>query len=52
MRIDGLFEVKRAGGKFAMPWKISVRIGRPMNFAVESDPSQIAAELQNAVATL
>ena len=52
MRIDGLFEIKRAGRKFAAPWKISVRIGRPMNRAVESDPSQIAAELQNAVATL
>ena len=29
MRIDGLFEVKQAGRRFAAPWKISVRIGTP-----------------------
>jgi long-chain acyl-CoA synthetase len=52
MRIDGLFELKRAGRKFAAPWKISVRIGRPMSFEGGSDPSHIAGELQRAVATL
>jgi len=52
MRIDGLFELKRAGRKFAAPWKISVRIGRPMSFEGETDPAHIAAELQKAVETL
>ena len=33
MRIDGLFEFKKAGKKFAPPWKITVRIGEPMSFA-------------------
>jgi long-chain acyl-CoA synthetase len=49
MRIVGLFEVTQAGRKFAPPWKIGVRIGRPMKFAVGSDPEQIAGELRSAV---
>ncbi len=52
MRIDGLFEVKQAGKKFAKPWTISVRIGKPMNFAPGTDPRKIAAELQNAIEVL
>jgi long-chain acyl-CoA synthetase len=49
MKIVGLFEVKRAGRRFARPWKIGVRIGRPMQFAAGNDPAQIARELQSAV---
>jgi long-chain acyl-CoA synthetase len=49
MRIVGLFEVTQAGKKFAPPWKIGVRIGRPMKFAAGSDPEQIARELRSAV---
>jgi long-chain acyl-CoA synthetase len=52
MRIVGLFEVKQAGRRFAAPWKISVRIGRPMRFAAGSDPGEIARELQEAVEAL
>jgi len=52
MRIVGLFEVKQSGKKFARPWKIGVRIGRPMRFAADSDPAQIARELQSAVEAL
>jgi long-chain acyl-CoA synthetase len=49
MRIDGLFEIKKAGKKFAAPGKIQVRIGKPMQFAPESDPEEIARALQKAV---
>jgi long-chain acyl-CoA synthetase len=49
MRIDGLFEVKQAGRKFAKPWTIRVRIGKPMIFPAGTDPQEIAAELQRAV---
>jgi len=49
MRIDGLFEVKQSGRRFAAPWRISVRVGEPMRFPPESDPQKIAAELQKAV---
>lgn len=52
MRIDGLFEYKSAGRRFAAPWKISVRIGQPMNFPPEMDAAKIAAELQQAVERL
>jgi long-chain acyl-CoA synthetase len=52
MRIDGLFELKRAGRKFAAPWKICVRIGKPLTFPPGSDPEKIAAELQRAVELL
>jgi long-chain acyl-CoA synthetase len=52
MRIDGLFEVKQAGKKFAKPRTISVRIGKPMRFPPETDPQKIASELQKAVEAL
>jgi len=52
MRIDGLFEIKNAGKRFAAPWKIGVRIGQPVNFPMGTDPAIIAAELQRAVEQL
>ncbi len=52
MRIDGLFEVKQSGRRFAAPWKIAVRIGVPMKFPPGSDAQKIAAELQEAVQKL
>lgn len=51
-RISGLFEVKRAGKRFAAPWKIRVHIGQPMEFEPGTDPAQIAAELHKAVELL
>ena len=52
MRIGGLFELKQAGRKFASPGKIHVRIGKPITFAPESAPEQIARDLQRAVEAL
>jgi long-chain acyl-CoA synthetase len=52
MRIDGLFEIKNAGKKFAAPGKIQVSIGKPVQFAPESDPEEIARALQKAVEDL
>ncbi len=52
MRIDGLFEVKQAGKKFARPGKIRVRIGKPVRFESTADPQWIARELQNRVREL
>jgi long-chain acyl-CoA synthetase len=52
MRIDGLFEYKKAGRKFAPPWKIAVRIGSPVKFAAGTSAAAIAAELQERVAAL
>jgi long-chain acyl-CoA synthetase len=52
MRIDGLFEVKKAGRKFAWPHTIRVKISAPVRFEPGSDPQSIAKELQNRVEEL
>ena len=52
MRIDGLFAIKNARKKFAAPGMIQVRIGKPVQFAAETDPEEIALVLQKAVANL
>jgi long-chain acyl-CoA synthetase len=52
MRIDGLFEVKQAGRRFAAPWKICVRMGAPMNFPPGTGAEEIAADLHRAVQRL
>jgi len=52
MRIDGLFAIKKAGKKSAAPGKIQVLIGKPVEFAPESDPEEIARALQKAVENL
>ena len=52
VRIDGLFDVKQAGRKFARPGQVKVRIGAPIQFAPGSDPEWIARELQKMVEQL
>ncbi len=52
MRIDGLFEVKQAGRRFAPPGKIRVLIGKPIGFTAGIDPGQRARDLQKAVEAL
>ena len=51
MRIDGLFEVKQSGKKFARPGQIKVKIGAPIKFA-DRDPEEIAKELGKIVERL
>jgi long-chain acyl-CoA synthetase len=52
MRIDGLFELKKAKKKFAAPGTIKVKIGAPLRFPRNSPPEWIASELQRAVESL
>jgi len=52
VRIDGLFEVKQAGRKFAWPGEIRIRIGASQRFPPDSDPARIVQELQKAVESL
>jgi long-chain acyl-CoA synthetase len=52
MRIDGLFEVRQHGRKFAPPGKICVRIGKLLKFAAATPAEQIAQQLQSAVERL
>lgn len=49
IRLDGLFEVKQAGKKFAPRGQIKVRIGAPITFPPDSDPQWIASELQKII---
>ncbi len=52
MRIDGLFELKQAGKKLALPGKVHVKIGFPIKFGIAEDPEKIAKELQKKVEEL
>jgi long-chain acyl-CoA synthetase len=52
MRIDGLFELKRAGKRIARPGKIQIRIGKPAQFAPETPPEEIARSLHEIVEKL
>lgn len=49
VRIDGLFDVKKTGKKFAPPGKIVIRIGKPVQFEQGRDPAAIAKELREIV---
>jgi long-chain acyl-CoA synthetase len=52
LRIDGLFQIKQSGKQFALPGKIRLRVGEPVQFAPRTDPQKIAEELQRRVAEL
>jgi long-chain acyl-CoA synthetase len=52
MRIDGLFDVKQAGKKFAWPGKVKVKIGTLVQFEPGSNPERIARGLQKRVQAL
>jgi long-chain acyl-CoA synthetase len=52
MRIDGLFELKRARKRIARPGTIQIRIGKPVKFAEETPPEEIARALQKIVEDL
>jgi long-chain acyl-CoA synthetase len=52
VRIDGLFELKKAGRRMARPYQITVKIGPPVRFETGRDPAQIAAQLQETVERL
>jgi len=52
LRIDGLFELKAAGKKFAAPWRICVRIGKPTRFEPTAKPEETASQLEKAVRDL
>jgi long-chain acyl-CoA synthetase len=52
MRIDGLWEVKLTGWRFARPGKVRVTIGVPVSFPSETPPEQIARDLHSRVAAL
>jgi long-chain acyl-CoA synthetase len=52
VRIDGLFELKKAGKHRAWPGAVRVSIGAPVRFESGASPEAIAAELEGRVAAL
>src|SRR3989442_454180 len=52
MRIDGLFELKQAGKKFAKPHPVQIKMRLPLRLAPGIDPQQIARDLQKKVEEL
>jgi long-chain acyl-CoA synthetase len=52
LRIDGLFALKQAGRKTARPGQVRVTIGDPVRFQPETDPEEIARELERRVVAL
>jgi long-chain acyl-CoA synthetase len=46
MRIDGLFELKKAGKRMTRPYQVKVRIGPPIKFPPGSNPQDIAEQLK------
>ena len=52
VRLDGVFELKQRGARFARPGAVTVTIGVPARFEPGVDPEQIARELERRVADL
>lgn len=52
IRIDGLFELKRAGRRMARPGEVTVTIGRPIQIDRTAEPESIARELESRVKSL
>ena len=52
MRIDGVFELKQAGKKFARPGQVKVKIRAPVRYSPGGDPAWIARDLQRIVEQL
>jgi long-chain acyl-CoA synthetase len=51
-RIDGLWELKQAGARWARPGKIHVMIGAPVEFSATQTAEEITRELERRVAAL
>jgi long-chain acyl-CoA synthetase len=52
MRIDGLWELKKAGRHFAWPGEISVIIGEPVTYSPRQDPEAVTTDLAKRVRAL
>jgi long-chain acyl-CoA synthetase len=52
MRIDGLWELKKADRHFAWPGEVSLTIGEPVTYSPQQDPQAIASDLAEHVRAL
>ena len=52
MRIDGLWELKKAGRHFAWPGEVSVIIGEPVTYSPQQGPEAVTTDLAKHVRAL
>ena len=53
VRIDGLIELKLSGRRgFTSPHRVTIRLGDPVTYPPDSDPAEIAADLERRVKEL
>jgi long-chain acyl-CoA synthetase len=52
MRLDGVWQMKRERRRLAHFGEITVRIGKPVTFAVGTPPEEIARQLESIVQSL
>ena len=52
MRIEGAYEIRKAGTRFNRPGCVRVYIGEPVEFPAASDPQQLAQLLEDRVKAL
>ena len=52
IRIDGLFKLREAGKKFALPGTIRILIGQPVRYEPTGDPEQIALDVRTRMTNL
>ena len=52
IRIDGLWELKKAGRHFAWPGEVSVIIGEPVTYSPQQDPEDVTSDLAKHVRAL
>jgi 1-acyl-sn-glycerol-3-phosphate acyltransferase len=52
MRIDGLWELKRANRHFAWPGEVSLIIGKPVTYSPQQDPEAVTTDLAEHVRAL
>jgi long-chain acyl-CoA synthetase len=52
LRIDGLWELKRANKHFARPGEVSVTIGEPLRYSARDKPEEITQDLEERVRAL
>jgi long-chain acyl-CoA synthetase len=52
MRIDGLYDLKKAGKWHADPGSVSVTVGQPVRYPPGKDPAEITKDLERRVAGL
>ena len=52
IRIEGVFELREAGKRWARPGTVRVTVGAPLRFDADADPAEIARALEASVMNL